>query len=92
MRRTTIEAVKTDLGQRVAELRREGGLTQARLAESAEISLRYLQSIEAGEENPVLDLLVRFANLFGVSVPDLFQPPRSTGQRKPGRPPARRRD
>ncbi len=41
-----------DLGLKVAELRQQKGLTQERLAELCEISLRTIQRIESGEVDP----------------------------------------
>lgn len=41
-----------DLGLRVAELRQQKGLTQERLAELCEVSLRTIQRIESGEVDP----------------------------------------
>ncbi len=41
-----------DLGLKVAELRQQKGLTQERLAEQCEVSLRTIQRIESGEVDP----------------------------------------
>ncbi len=41
-----------DLGLKVAELRQQKGLTQERLAEMCEVSLRTIQRIEGGEVDP----------------------------------------
>ena len=41
-----------DLGLKVAELRQQKGLTQERLAELCEVSLRTIQRIESGEVDP----------------------------------------
>jgi len=41
-----------DLGLKVAELRQQKGLTQERLAEMCEVSLRTIQRIESGEVDP----------------------------------------
>ncbi len=41
-----------DLGLKVAELRQQKGLTQERLAELCEVSLRTVQRIESGEVDP----------------------------------------
>ncbi len=41
-----------DLGLKVAELRQQKGLTQERLAELCEVSLRTIQRIEGGEVDP----------------------------------------
>lgn len=41
-----------DLGLKVAELRQQKGLTQERLAELCEVSIRTIQRIESGEVDP----------------------------------------
>lgn len=80
------DQVLRDIGRRVAELRRQRGLTQERFSEVAEISLKYLQSIEAGHENLTVRSMVRIAGLLRAQAGDLFHPPR-TRVVKRGRPP-----
>jgi transcriptional regulator with XRE-family HTH domain len=63
------------LGQRFAELRVQRGLTQEELAEQADVSARYIQRIESGNENVSVKTAVRFSNLLRVSLLDLFQKP-----------------
>lgn len=48
-------SLKSVLGARVRNIRRSRGLTQERLAESLEVSPRYLAGIERGERNLTLD-------------------------------------
>jgi transcriptional regulator with XRE-family HTH domain len=47
------------MGRNVNRLRMGSGLTQQKLAERAEISLRYVQLIEAGKRNPSIPTVVR---------------------------------
>jgi XRE family transcriptional regulator, regulator of sulfur utilization len=61
------------LGQRIRHLRRIRGYTQERLAERMDINPKYLSSIERGEENPMLDLLIRLAKGLRVELYELFQ-------------------
>jgi transcriptional regulator with XRE-family HTH domain len=61
------------LGQRIKHLRRVRGDTQERLAERININPKYLSSIERGEENPTLDLLIRLATGLELELPGLFQ-------------------
>lgn len=89
MRSVSFRSTSRDVGRRVAELRIKRELTQAQLAEEAEVSLRYLQSVEAGL-NLTLESLVKFANLFHVPVIELFKPPHTKASR-PGRPPQQKR-
>lgn len=76
------------IGRRVAELRVERGLTQARLAETLGVSLQYLQRIESGRENLTVQSLVRLGEALDVNAVDLFAAPttRAVGR---GRPPRR---
>jgi len=73
------------VGRRVAELRSEIGLTQAELAEHMEVSVRYLQSIEAGTENLTLETIAKLATILGAKPAALFEPP-VTKKPRPGRP------
>jgi transcriptional regulator with XRE-family HTH domain len=94
MRKAGLDAdlVVRDVGRRVSELRREHGLTQEQFAARAELSWKYLQQVEAGRENLTLRSLVRLANLLGVTLAELVQPPRDRTVRtgRPPRPPAKR--
>jgi transcriptional regulator with XRE-family HTH domain len=85
MRRASPDQVKKDLGRRVAELRRSLGLTQAALAERADLSTPYVARIEAGVENLTLESVTGIANLLEVQVLHLFLPP-TTPKAKRGRP------
>ena len=80
------DRVIANVGRRVGELRSALGWTQQEMADRAEITIKYVQRVEAGEENLTLRSLVRFANLLGVSVNDLFSRPRSARPSR-GRPP-----
>jgi len=73
------------VGRRVAELRAERELTQAQLAESLSVSIRYLQSIEAGDENLSLETIAKLATVLGAKPIALFEPP-ETRKPRPGRP------
>jgi transcriptional regulator with XRE-family HTH domain len=83
------EEVKAAVGRRIAELRDARGWTQEGLAERALCSVKYLQSVERGDENLGITTLVKFAGLLRVRVADLFAAPASRGPRKPGRPATR---
>lgn len=61
------------LGQRIREERLKLGLTQARLAEDADISEAYMGQIERGERNLALDTLIRLSNRLGASVDYLLK-------------------
>ena len=61
------------LGQNIVKLRMAKKLTQERLAEKAEISHRYLQSIEAGKKQPRIDVVVRLRYALECSWDEFFQ-------------------
>jgi len=52
-----------DLGQRVADLRQQKGLTQEQLAEKCEVSTRTIQRIESGEVDPRAYTLQRLGEI-----------------------------
>jgi transcriptional regulator with XRE-family HTH domain len=86
--RSNLEAL---LGERVAALRLASGLTQAQLAEHAELTTRYVMKIEAGATSPSLRSIEGLASALHVTVSELFTfekaPPR---RRLLGRPPLAR--
>jgi transcriptional regulator with XRE-family HTH domain len=66
------KAVKAVLGENVKFLRLRKGLTQAVLAEKAEISVIFLSSIERGTKYPKAETVARLAKVLGVEVFELF--------------------
>jgi transcriptional regulator with XRE-family HTH domain len=63
------------LGEIVRELREARGLTQAQLAERAQIALSYVTLIEAGQEaNLSRQILQRLARALGVPGKRLLEP------------------
>lgn len=68
-------AVMRGVGRRVAELRRQAGLTQEQVAERGDVSVRYWRRIETGRENLTLSALVWLANLLGVRTAELMEYP-----------------
>lgn len=57
-----------EIGNRIRQLRRDQGMTQAQLAMKLNIGDRHLRKIEAGEKGPSIDILVEIATLFSVSL------------------------
>jgi transcriptional regulator with XRE-family HTH domain len=66
-------AVKAILGKNIKFLRTGKGLTQAVLAEKADISIIFLSSIERGTKYPKPDVLARIAKALDVEVFELFK-------------------
>lgn len=60
------------LGKRMAELRKELGITQTQLAESLEISQQLIAAYEAGSRKIPASMLPRLAKLFAVSLEALI--------------------
>ena len=60
------------LGKRVRELRTKRGLTQERLAEMADMDVKYLGSIERGTENPTVGTLEKLAQALSVKLHQLL--------------------
>lgn len=73
------------VGRRLAELRVERGLTQEQVAETMDVTPQWLSRAENGE-NLTIATLVRFANIYEVAIPTLFEAPVSAARAKPGRP------
>ena len=62
------------MGARVRDIRHARGLTQERLAESLEVSPRYLAGIERGERNLTLDSVDLLARQLDVDSLALLTP------------------
>jgi transcriptional regulator with XRE-family HTH domain len=58
--------------ERLRELRRSQGITQAELARRAEVSVTHLSELENAEIAPGIDLVDRLARALGASVADLL--------------------
>jgi len=60
------------LGRRIAELRKEIGMTQVQLAEMLEISQQHMASFEAGRRKVSSSDIPVLAKLFGLSTDELL--------------------
>jgi XRE family transcriptional regulator, regulator of sulfur utilization len=65
-----------NLGRSVQELRRGRGLTLQDLADSADVSMSMLSSVERGEKAPTITLLARIADGLDVPLTRLVTDPR----------------
>jgi transcriptional regulator with XRE-family HTH domain len=64
-----------ELAERVRELREARGLSQAALADRAQIALSYITVIEAGQQRlPPRAILLRLAKALGVPEQRLVEP------------------
>lgn len=93
--------MEMSMNQKILELRRKAGLTQEQLAQKLNISFQAVSKWENAQACPDIGLLPQIADLFGVSIDELFgreaQPipalpageEGAEGEEKPGREPVR---
>ena len=63
---------RSRFGKNVTRLRQVKTLTQEKLAERSGLSVRYIQSVEAGEYFPTLPTLVKIRKTLGCDWNELF--------------------
>ncbi len=63
----------SQLGKRIAYLRKKKGMSQLDLSIETGISKSYISDLENGRRNPSVLLLQRIASSLGVSLEKLFQ-------------------
>lgn len=87
VRRYDPDKLVRDVGRRVAEIRREKGLTQQALATKLKATMQWVQQIEYGA-NLTLFSLARLANALDSPLESFFVPPTHTArENRRGRPP-----
>ncbi len=59
-------------GLRLKEIRASRGMTQAQLAEAAQVTISYITRLESGTSAPGIDLVARFAAALGTEIADLL--------------------
>ena len=64
------------VGRCIAEIRRARDLTQERVATALDVTTKYYQRVERGDENLILESLARIAELFDVPALALLHPER----------------
>ena len=64
--------LKQELGKNIKKYRKLNNITQERLAETVNIEINSISSIETGKFFPSPDNLVKIANTLNVSLSDLF--------------------
>ncbi|MFS2138543.1 helix-turn-helix domain-containing protein [Duganella sp. Dugasp56] len=64
--------IKSALGSRIRQLRKQKGLTQFQAAEAAGIDPKSLSRLESGVFNPSIDTLQRLARAMGTEIEDFF--------------------
>lgn len=63
---------RKDSGKKIMDLRAQRGMSRATLAREIGVSEAAVQYYETGQRGPRDDIKVKIANLFGVSVMDIF--------------------
>ncbi len=64
--------IKKKLGVRISQLRMKAGMTQANLAEKAELSIDSISRIERGDRAPSLESLEKIAEGLGIEPAELL--------------------
>ncbi len=72
-RRKRIPTHRIQLGNALRARRQELGLSQEALAEVVDCHRNFVGRLERGEQNPTVDMLVRFAKALKCSVTDLVR-------------------
>jgi transcriptional regulator with XRE-family HTH domain len=74
------------LGERIARIRKERGLTQVQLADKIGIIQSIISSVESGDRRLSAEMAVRFAQALDASMDELLGPGRREGKgKKPSR-------
>lgn len=68
----TGEEIRNTLAKNIKKFRAQKGLSQAQLAEKADISLPFMSSIEQSSKWPYPDTLAQIATALDIEVSDLF--------------------
>lgn len=66
------ERFKERLGKRIAQLRKEKGLTQEKLAELCDIDISYVGQIERGLKTPSLKVLFKISSALSLDLRELL--------------------
>jgi len=64
--------IKKKLGKRISQLRIKAGMTQAKLAEGADLSVDSISRIERGDRAPSLESLEKIAEALGTEPAELL--------------------
>ena len=75
--------LKREVGRRISDLRHARSWTQEELAERADLSTRYVQLIERGQQNLTIETLAKMARTLSVSVDELLRKQRGRATRPP---------
>lgn len=68
------KCARIDIGKRIAQLRKQQGMTQAELGDHAGVTAANISRIETGRYSPGLDVLARIANTLGCELAIIEKP------------------
>jgi transcriptional regulator with XRE-family HTH domain len=71
------DRVVSQLGKRIAELRRSCGLSQGDLAAKLRSTPQWVSQLERGTRSPTVHTLVKIANALAVTLADLLSSPKA---------------
>ena len=60
------------IGKYLKMIRKSNGYTQEKLAESIDVSVRYISDIEQDRSMPSFEVLIRICNIFKISLDQVF--------------------
>jgi len=66
------KASNIKIGKVIQEIRKSNGDTQEKLAEKIDVSVRYISDIEQDRAKPSYEILVKFCNLYGIGMNQIF--------------------
>lgn len=69
----TVEAMLSDIGQRIQSLRKERGISQGDLAKSSSLDRSYISAVERGKQNVSFATLKAIADSLKIPVADLIE-------------------
>ncbi len=75
------------VGQRIAQQRKEHGLSQEALGEALGVSRQSVYKWESGSTLPEIDKLIALSRLYGVTIGWAWRNQSEAGQGSPSRPP-----
>jgi transcriptional regulator with XRE-family HTH domain len=72
-----MDNIRETFAKNLKENRRKSGLTQAQLAEKAEVSTHYIALIELARNIPKVETIAKLANALNIEIYELFIVPHS---------------
>ena len=66
--------IKEEFGQKLRQQRRQAQMSQEQLALNSDIALRFVQEIEAGNQQPTITTLFKLSSGLGVTPDKLIMP------------------